>query len=164
MKVNRCLSIVFLTSPLLHAAESVKTIEIIRDGRIGTTGYRYSSQNKRNPFMPPLAKNLEKSVEDTPITNSLQQHALTELHVVGIWKVDNNDNKALIVTPNNEGIVAQIGTLIGLNQGEIVKIESDFIRIREYSTSLEGVREFEDFDLPIGEGVENKVVKREESP
>lgn len=108
--------------------------------------YHYVSMAKPNPFVPPLISAF-LAKEAVPIESSLQKYPLQLLMVVGIWSLKNGIKKALIMTPESEGIVAIIGKSIGRRGGKIVAIRDDSILVREFSLASDGSRQYEESTL-----------------
>lgn len=124
---------------------SVKIEDIIES----STEYTYSSFGKSDPFVPPMMNDLISKVE-IPITSSLQKFDIASLSLTGIWLSKDGQSKALIVTPEGEGIVSKIGDYIGQKGGEIIAIEDSKIKVREFIPTPDGSRQFIDMDMYIG--------------
>lgn len=108
--------------------------------------YHYSSMSKPNPFVPPLMSAF-LAKETVPVENSLQKFPLQVLTVVGIWSLKNGIRKALVITPESEGIVTAIGKNIGRRGGKVVAIRDDSILVREFSLASDGSRQYEEITL-----------------
>lgn len=111
-----------------------------------TAGYHYSSFSKKDPFSYPTDDNL---ADDEFISSRLQKFDVTSLQVVGIWKLSTGISRALVLTPDNEGIVVSVGSSIGKNNGEVLDIARRKIVVREYTITPDGTRQFNDITMPI---------------
>ena len=124
--------------------------------------YNYASFGKKNPFIPPLISSHMAKIE-IPVISVLQNFKLDQLNVVGIWILENNARKALITTEDSHGIIASVGDSIGNRGGKIVSIESDVVKVREFSLAPDGTRQFEDYNLRLGKDLpdeDEKIVIR----
>ena len=111
-----------------------------------TAGYHYSSFSKKDPFSYPTTDSLS---DDDFISSRLQKFDVTSLQVVGIWKLSTGISRALVLTPDNEGIVVSVGSSIGKNNGEVLDIARRKIVVREYTITPDGTRQFNDINMPI---------------
>ena len=111
--------------------------------------YNYASFGKSSPFIPPLLSSHLAKLE-IPIVSVLQRYFLEQLTVVGIWTLENNARKALVMTSENEGVIVAVGDPIGNRGGKIISIEPNLVKVREFSLAPDGTRQFEDFDLWLG--------------
>ncbi len=124
--------------------------------------YHYSSMNKVNPFVPPLISTLFKK-EELPLETTLQRFQLSTLKVVGIWRLRNSQRKAMVLTPDNQGVVVTLDSLIGRRGGKVIDIEDKAITVREFSLASDGSRQYEDSKLWIENGqprIEDRIVIR----
>lgn len=112
--------------------------------------YRYAAFGKQDPFIPPMLTQERSSNAEIPIVSVLQRHSLESLRIVGLWELPSGERKALVMTPNEEGIVSRVGDLIGSRGGKIIQITAAGIKVREFSISPDGTRQFEDADLYLG--------------
>lgn len=111
--------------------------------------YNYASFGKSSPFIPPLLSSHLAKLE-IPIVSVLQRYFLEQLTVVGIWTLENNARKSLVMTSENEGVIVAVGDPIGNRGGKIISIEPNLVKVREFSLAPDGTRQFEDFDLWLG--------------
>lgn len=122
----------------------------IEDIAESTSDYNYSSFGKPDPFVPPLVTDLLTKLE-IPITSPLQRFPAVNLRVAGIWTLPSGERKALIMTPEDEGIISKVNDPIGRKGGKILAIEKNLIKIREFSPAADGTRQFQDTELPLGQ-------------
>ena len=120
--------------------------------------YHFASFGRPDPFLPKIRVNRndrrtvkegDPDYEDIQITSVLQKYPLTELQIVGIWNPQNAPRKALVNTPNGEGVVIQMGDSIGIKAGKVIAIAEDFVSVREFEISFDGTRQFQDLKLWI---------------
>ncbi|MBP9706155.1 MAG: pilus assembly protein PilP [Oligoflexales bacterium] len=112
-------------------------------------GYNYAVFNRSDPFVPPYLK--QRSLEDAeePIVSVLQLHDLASLTVNGVWRSQQGDPKALIMTKNKEGVIVSLNDPVGNKNGKVVAIADQAVTIRQFSYSGDGSRQFEDFELAL---------------
>lgn len=112
--------------------------------------YHFSSFGKPDPFVPPITiEELNKKGEDVvevELKSVLQKHPLLALKVAGVWQVG-TIRKALVTTPQNEGVVVQEGDPMGLRGGKVIGINDDFVTVREFDLVADGTRQFEDIKV-----------------
>jgi Tfp pilus assembly protein PilP len=108
--------------------------------------YHYAAFGRPDPFVPPLVTDEAITVNplEIPIVSPLQQFALSQLEVVGIWQLSTGERKAMVMTPQGEGIIVKGGDPIGSRGGKILGIGDDFLSIREFSLAPDGTRQFQD--------------------
>ena len=116
-----------------------------------TAGYHYSSFSKKDPFSYPTTDNVS---DDEFISSRLQKFDVNSLQVVGIWKLSTGISRALVLTPDNEGIVVSVGSSIGQNNGEVLDIARNKIIVREYTITPDGTRQFDDITMNIAKDKE----------
>ena len=116
----------------------------------GSDDYTYASFGRPDPFIPPLLSSHITQLE-IPIVSILQKYRLDELRVVGIWTLENNARKALITSRNDEGVIVSVGDHAGNRGGKIIAIEPEMVKVREFTLSPDGTRQFNDRDLWLGD-------------
>lgn len=145
-----------LTSMSLKSVETQKkkqenlkkmnpTVEKVVKEEIFVHEYHYNSMLKTDPFIPPKLSSL-MAVLERPLESVLQRHKLTDLKVVGIWKLRNGKRKAMISLPSGEGVIVKEGSLIGF-RGKVEAIEKEHILVRQFILLSDGSRDHEDFQL-----------------
>ena len=123
--------------------------------------YRYAAFGKTDPFTPPhqsFAESAAATNFEIPVVSPLQQ-SIDSLEVRGIWELSSGERRALIVTPDKQGIVAKVGDPIGLS-GKILKIFDNKLSTRQYTIREDGSREFEDRFLWLGLPEESEQKKK----
>lgn len=112
--------------------------------------YKFAGRDKVDPFVPPLGSveitKVAKTVEadEIPIVSPLQYHALKQLAVTGVWQAEDNRWKAMVETPDQEGIITQVGDPIGNSGGHVANIGQNGIKVREYTLQKDGSRLYTD--------------------
>lgn len=136
------------TDVVVESNEEVKVQDIVSEN----IDYTYASFGKDNPFVPPLLSTHLAKLE-IPIVSILQRYRLDELSLVGTWELENSDRKALVMTPKDEGVIVTVGDLVGNKGGKIVGIAPKSIKIREFTLAPDGTRQFEDYQIYLGDEV-----------
>lgn len=164
------------------AENDTKTLNI-EDVAVAKETYRYASKNKSDPFIPPIGevrsgKTLKPiDADEIPIVSPLQYFSLSQLAVTGVWQASDNSWKAMVETPDQQGIVAAVGDPIGNSGGHIVNVGGNGLKVREYTLQTDGSRRYKDTivgmapevgDQPTGgkiilkPGIESPEVRRDE--
>lgn len=125
--------------------------------------YHYAAFGAPNPFARPESIVSGLANKDTdeisingveiPMVSSLQRFAIDRLKLNGIWQLDNGERRALILTPENEGVIVKINDPIAA--GKVIAIEDKRLKTRQFSIRNDGVREYSEVDLYI-EGYKDK--------
>lgn len=122
--------------------------------------YRYSSFGKSDPFLKPTMKmTIQESTsadsdttsiagKEVPMVSPLQAYPLDELEVKGVWVLEDQSTRAIVMTPKKEGIVIKVGDPIAA--GKVLQLTRSKLVVRQYRLRDDGVREYEDISLPIG--------------
>ena len=121
------------------------TIEDIIDSNVE---YRYAAFDVPDPFVPPIVSKSENKYQ-SDVVNFLQQYDVKEIKVAGIWESIPGFRKAF-VTAEEKGVTIQLGDPIGRNGGEVVAIEKNHIRVREFKLASDGTRQFRDIVRWLG--------------
>jgi Tfp pilus assembly protein PilP len=112
--------------------------------------YHYSSFGLADPFSKPgPAVTLAKGPGGVP--NSLITYPLQNYSLVGTWTVEGGKHRALVITPEDQGIIIKDGDAIGNRQGKIVDITANTLIVRQYITSSSGEQYAEDYKLMLNE-------------
>lgn len=85
---------------------------------------------------------------EIPVVSPLQRFSLGSLEVKGIVVDGKGVHKALIMTPEKEGIIVTTGDPIAA--GKVMDIIKDRVIVRQYSLREDGSREFTDRNLYLG--------------
>lgn len=132
-------------------AINITNIVNIEEVKTKEAEYSYKAFSLPDPFIPPLANAYKEEDEEEIIIAPLSKYNLAELQLVGIWSTDNNNNNALIITPENEGVICSNGDLIGNKDGTIISIEENLLTVREFINNPDGTRTFSDRKLFLGD-------------
>lgn len=107
--------------------------------------YHYAGFGKADPFQPPVAiKAIIPDSVEIPIVSPLQRYPLKDLKLVGVWARSARDRKALLMTPNMEGIIVRVGDLAGNGGGKVMSIDDGSVVVREFLIANDGTRQFSD--------------------
>ncbi|MCP3954566.1 MAG: pilus assembly protein PilP [Desulfobacterales bacterium] len=131
-------------SPEGDEASIQKTMEDIKkEAAAGTvTRYRarlYNPEGKTDPFEDPFKKQTtQAAVEKEPDSDEpdrirqtpLERIDLGQLTLVGVIKFASG-YKAIVEEASGKGYMIKVGTYIGINYGQVTKIQSDRITIQE---------------------------------
>lgn len=140
--------------PAVSVTNGIRVEDIIEP----SSEYQYSSNRKKNPFLPEIKvtrravaqKELSPNDVEIPIINPLQSFAVSQLGVIGVWEGDDHVWKALIETPTNQGIETKLGDPAGNSGGRIMSITPESVVVREFSIRSDGTREYRDVPLYMG--------------
>ena len=91
--------------------------------------FRYDPTGRRDPFKSLLQ--LEKKQRDLSQLPPIQQFDLESVKVVGIVVDPQRGAQAMVRAPSGQTFVVRVGTVIGKNEGEVVEITLQGIRIVE---------------------------------
>jgi type IV pilus assembly protein PilP len=91
--------------------------------------FRYDPTGRRDPFKSLLA--LEKKQRDLSQLPPIQQFDLETVKVVGIVIDPQRGAQGMVRAPNGQTFVVRVGTIIGKNEGEVVEITLQGIRVVE---------------------------------
>jgi len=100
--------------------------------------YSYNPKGKKDPFKPffstaPVDKNKKRSGKLTP----LQKYKLGQLKLAGIiWGI--RSNIAMVEDSTSRGYILKRGTLVGENEGRVIKITKDKVIIKQIHTDYFG--------------------------
>lgn len=127
--------------------------------------YHYAAFGRPNPFLPPrgmstagsaptprVAMSLTGEVTvagtEIPVVSPLQTYALDRLELKGIWQLQSGEMRAIVMTPDKEGIIVKVNDPI--SAGKVLTIGKDFVTVRQYRLRTDGVREFNDERIALG--------------
>jgi len=105
-------------TPEFAQAESAAAVE--------TVEYRYDPSRKGDPFR----SFIRTDDADETLSTPLERFDLSQLRVTAIiWGAESN--RALVQDPSGSGHIVSHGTQIGKNQGRVVDIADNLIRVKE---------------------------------
>ena len=96
---------------------------------VPSSEFRYDSTGRRDPFKSLLE--LEKKQRDITQLPPIQQFDIETAKVVGVVVDPGRVTQAMIRAPNGQTFVVRVGTIMGKNEGEVVEITLQGIRITE---------------------------------
>ncbi len=91
--------------------------------------FRYDPTGRRDPFKSLLQ--LEKKQRDVSLLPPIQQFDLETVKVVGVIVDPKTGAQAMVRAPNGQTFVVKKGTIIGKNEGEVIEITLQGIRVIE---------------------------------
>lgn len=123
--------------------------------------YRYSSFGNSDPFRRPPRElgRQDSSVgggisgQSIPIVSPLQNFPVEQLQVKGIWINRSGQARAVIMTPDKQGVIIKQGDPI--SAGKVMLIERDHIKVRQYILKADGSRQFKDIKLAFGKALQS---------
>jgi hypothetical protein len=108
-------------------------------------GYVYDETGKRDPFRSFLLDRAEKLAE-REVRGPLEQFDLAQLSLEGVvWKTGNA--RALISDPGGETYIVAEGARIGKNEGRVIAIEDNLVRVKETYIDYLGRETTKDIEL-----------------
>jgi type IV pilus assembly protein PilP len=120
-------------APAVPAASAPAAVPapVVAPGGVLVPGseFRYDSTGRRDPFKSLLQ--LEKKQRDVTSLPPIQQFDLESVKVVGVVVDRVRGTQAMVKTPNNMTFVVKVGTVMGKNEGEVVEITLQGIRVIE---------------------------------
>ncbi len=87
--------------------------------------------------------------QEIPVVSTLQKYPMARLELKGVWQLDTGDKRAIVMTPNKEGVIIKVNDPIAA--GKVLEIQKDHIVVRQYRLRDDGVREFSDENLYLGD-------------
>lgn len=109
--------------------------------------YSYERNSKRNPFTPARLAAVQGLIAQQNITlpdpnrkkGPLEKYSISTLKLVGVIKQQNN-YWALILNGDHRTVyVVKTGDYVGMNHGEIIKITSKNVVVKEIQQTIEGM-------------------------
>ncbi len=136
--------------PINEVTQGLRIEDIVDEEQV----YEFAGAEKPDPFLAPIGdieeeglaqKDLEViDADEIPIVSPLQYHDLKSLVVSGVWESETGVWKALIETPDRQGIIAKAQDPVGNGGGRITAIAPDGVKVREYRLRSDGSQEFFD--------------------
>jgi type IV pilus assembly protein PilP len=113
----------------------------------------YSSEGRRDPFVP-LSKIRRPVTESAEPQTPLQSYDLSQFRLVGVI-VGKGASKAMVLAPDGKSYVIAKGVKIGKNNGVVLDINSDAVRVKEkyYDFSGNIIENIQEIAVPKREGV-----------
>lgn len=96
---------------------------------VPSSEFRYDSTGRRDPFKSLLE--LEKKQRDITQLPPIQQFDIETAKVVGVIVDPGRVTQAMVRAPSGQTFVVRVGTVMGKNEGEVVEITMQGIRILE---------------------------------
>ena len=96
---------------------------------VPSSEFRYDATGRRDPFKSLL--DLEKKQRDVTLLPPIQQFDLETVKVVGVVVDPGRQTQAMVRAPNGQTFVVRVGTIMGKNEGEVVEITLQGIRVTE---------------------------------
>ena len=139
-------------------------VSILEEIIENSNDYIYAGDKRSDPFSEPTDDQLKKAFliqearytqtpskvvdakgKEIPIVSILQKYELFKLKVKGIWAGSDGKSKAMIITPENEGVIVEVNDPI--SAGKVIEIYEDRLAIRQYKYQEDGSRTYDDVNL-----------------
>lgn len=116
--------------------------------------YVYNPMGRRDPFVNPLKEIRTPLAESEEALTPLQKVDLNQLRVIGVI-VGRGEPVAMVVGPGGKSYILKRGVKVGKNDGVVIGIDAEKIRIREkyYDFSGEVRTSVQELELPKRGGV-----------
>lgn len=113
----------------------------------------YVAEGRRDPFVPLSVIRRPLVASEEPAT-PLQRYDLSQFKLVGVI-VGKGEAKAMVVAPDGKSYILSKGVKIGKNNGIIIGINSEVIRVEEkyYDFSGNVIENIQEIAVPNREGV-----------
>lgn len=109
------------------------------------SGYRYDSEDKRDPFRP---FRLSPNSNDREIGGPLEQFELEQLEVVAVvWSA--KKPRAMVSDPAGGTYVVGVDSKMGKNKGRVIHIGDNLVLVKETYVDFAGERTTKDVELRI---------------
>lgn len=135
----------------IEGPESVTKGVRVEDIIEPTEVYHYAGAEKSDPFIAPIgtfdstvSKVESVDAEEIPIVSPLQYYDLKVLSVTGVWESEKGKWKAMIETPDQQGIITKVHDSVGNSGGRITDISSNGVKVRQFKLKKDGSQEFSD--------------------
>jgi len=93
-------------------------------------GFTYDETGKRDPFRSFLMERAERLALQKEVRGPLEQFDLSQLALEAVvWQTGNA--RALIADPSGETYIVAEGAKIGKNEGRVIAIEDNLVRVKE---------------------------------
>jgi len=147
-----------------EADEDNEQISIIDEIIENTNDYSYAGFKRPDPFREPTIDDLKKAYmiqevrfkdipdalidengKEIPMVSPLQYHELHTLKIKGIWVNSKGEHRAMILTPDNEGVIIKKDDPI--SAGKVLDIDQEKVLVRQYKVLFDGSRTYEDLGM-----------------
>ncbi len=130
------------------AAPEVKEVETPKEAE-----FVYNSEGRRDPFVP-LSRIRRPVADSAEPQTPLQSYDLSQFRLVGVI-VGKGASKAMVLAPDGKSYVLAKGVKIGKNNGVVLEINSDAVRVEEkyYDFSGNVIENIQEIAVPKREGV-----------
>lgn len=99
-------------------------------------GYVYEAKGRRDPFLP-LVETKKKTAGEVRRVGTLESYDAADFQLVAVAKKV-NQRYGLLLAPDNKAYTVREGTVLGLHNGKVEKIENDKIIIIEHIKDYKG--------------------------
>ena len=115
--------------------KEITNSEFINPNTIQLEDYTYDPTGKRDPFRPfDLSR---KPPEDSSVT-ALERYDIGQLRLAAILDNAEGEKTAMVENEGGRGFTVKVGTKIGTNNGVVVSIERDKVKVLETTTDFAG--------------------------
>ncbi len=128
--------------------EASKVIEKKESEKPPEVEYSYNPLGKPDPFKPFIQISPIKEAKRTVPLTPLQKYEISQLKLVAIILAP-EDNVAMVEDSTGKGYIVKKGTLIGKNDGKVVKILKDKIIIEEPYQDVLGQTKVNEVIMPL---------------
>ena len=109
-------------------------------------GYSYDETGKRDPFRSFLMERAERMALEAQVRGPLEQFDLSQLSLEGVvWQTGNA--RALVADPSGETYIIAEGARIGKNDGRVISIEDNMVRVKETYVDYLGRETTKDIEM-----------------
>lgn len=109
-------------------------------------GYSYDETGKRDPFRSFLMERAERLALEAQVRGPLEQFDLSQLSLEGVvWQTGNA--RALVADPSGETYIIAEGARIGKNDGRVISIEDNMVRVKETYVDYLGRETTKDIEM-----------------
>ncbi len=129
----------------VSSSPGVSTASSIAEPRAGTK-FAYSAEGRRDPFRSMLYE--IKEVKDKRTRAPLEQFELGQIALMGVvWEAE--EPRALVTDPEGRSFVIRSGSRIGKNEGRVIHIGDNLVRVEETYMNYAGEEARKDVELRI---------------
>lgn len=109
-------------------------------------GFVYRPEGRRDPFRSMLFE--LQAAKDKRARAPLEQFELGQISLTGvIWEAE--EPRALVTDPEGRSFVIKVGSRIGKNEGRVVRIGDNLVRVKETYVNFAGEETGKDVELRI---------------
>ena len=99
--------------------------------------YVYNPLGRRDPFVNPLKDLASADRSDSDLLTPLQKIDIGQLRIIGII-VGRGEPAAMVVGPGNRSYILKKGVKVGKNDGVVVGIDAETVKVREKYIDFSG--------------------------